>query len=137
VEDEVEKQVFISNHFVQLFRAGATGYTNQLLQAVSPRVTAEMNEALIQNFSHEEVKRALESIGDLKAPGPDGMPALFYKRFWDTVGDQVSQEVLNVLNGGAMPENWNDTVIALIPKVPNPQKVTELGLSASAMLFTS
>ena len=72
------------------------------------------------------MKQALESIGDLKAPGPDGMPALFYKHFWDTVGDQVSQEVLAVLNGGAMPENWNDTIISLIPKVPNPEKVTDL-----------
>ena len=53
------------------------------------------------------------------------------------MGGDITREVLRFLNGGAMPENWNDTVIALIPKVPNPQKVTELGLSASAMLFTS
>jgi len=85
-----------------------------------------MNDVLMQEFSQEEVKRALDSIGDLKAPGPDGMPALFYKSFWDTVGDQVSKEVLTVLNGGDMPENWNDTVIALIPRVTNPEKVTDL-----------
>ena len=35
VGDEVEKQEFISNHFVQLFRSGAMGDTHQLLQAVS------------------------------------------------------------------------------------------------------
>jgi hypothetical protein len=38
----------------------------------------------------------------------------------------VTHEVLAVLNGGEMPESWNDTVIALIPKVKNPKKVTEL-----------
>lgn len=52
------------------------GDTHRLLQTVSPRVTAEMNKNLVHDFSHEEVKGALESIGDLKAPGPDGMPAL-------------------------------------------------------------
>lgn len=31
-----------------------------------------------------------------------------------------------VLNGGEVPANWNDTVIALIPKVTNPKKVTNL-----------
>jgi len=126
VEDEVEKQGFIANHFVQLFRAGAVGDTQRLLQAVSPKVTAEMNENLMREFSHEEVKSALDSICDLKAPGPDGMPGLFYKSFWDTVGEQVSEEVLAVLNGGAMPEDWNATVIALIPKVTNPERVTKL-----------
>ena len=126
MEDEVEKQDFITNHFMQLFKAGTVGDTQRLLQAVSPMVTMEMNEALMREFSPEEVKSALDSIDDLKAPGPDGMPALFYKRFWGTVGDQVTHEVLAVLNGGEMPESWNDTVIALIPKVKNPKKVTEL-----------
>ena len=102
------------------------GDTHQLLQAVSPRVTANMNEELMKDFSPEEVKSALDSIGDLKAPGPDGMPALFYKRFWDTVGDQATQEVLDVLNGAPMLVSWNDTVIALIPKVQSPEKVTDL-----------
>jgi hypothetical protein len=82
VEDEVEKEEFISNHFVQLFRSGAMGDTHQLLQAVSPRVSEEMNNALMSPFSAEEVKKALDSIGDLKAPGPDVMPAIFYKKFW-------------------------------------------------------
>ena len=67
VEDEVEKQEFISNHFVQLFRAGAMGDIHRLLQAVSPKVTVDMNENLMRVFSPEEVKAALDSIGDLKA----------------------------------------------------------------------
>jgi hypothetical protein len=55
---------------------------------------------LINPFSVEEVKEALESIGDLKAPGPDGMPAVFYKKFWHIVGEKIQQEVIRVLNGG-------------------------------------
>jgi hypothetical protein len=86
----------------------------------------DMNNDLIRGFTPEEVKCALEAIGDLKAPGPDGMTAVFYKRFWDMVGPQVMHEVLEVLNGGAMPKRWNYTTIALIPKVQNPEKVTDL-----------
>ena len=31
-----------------------------------------------------------------------------------------------MLNGGKMPEGWNDTVIDLIPKVSKLDKVTDL-----------
>jgi hypothetical protein len=44
----------------------------------------------------------------------------------ETVGEQVTQEVLAVLNGGDMTSKWNDTVIALIPKVKELDKVTDL-----------
>lgn len=37
------------------------------------------------------------------------------------------QEVLDVLNGGPMPEGWNETTIVLIPKVNNPEQVKDLG----------
>ena len=65
-------------------------------------------------------------MGDLKAPGPDGMPTLFYKRFWALVGGKIQDEILCVLNGGQIPAGWNETVIVLIPKVHNPSKLKDL-----------
>ncbi|GAA0163293.1 hypothetical protein LIER_19192 [Lithospermum erythrorhizon] len=38
------------------------------------------------NFTKEDVKRSLFSMATTKAPGPDGMPALFFQHFWDIVG---------------------------------------------------
>ena len=58
---------------------------------------------LTKPFVQEEIWEALQSIGDLKAPGPDGIPAVFYKRFWSIVGEKIKEEVLTVLNGGPMP----------------------------------
>jgi hypothetical protein len=63
-----------------------------------------MNEHLMAEFTREEIKEALDSIGDLKAPGVDGMPAIFYKKIRGTVGDTVVHEVLSVLQGGSIPE---------------------------------
>ena len=51
-------------------------------------------------------EKALDSIGDLKAPSADGMPAIFYKKYWQLVGDNMVQEVLHVLQGGIVPEGW-------------------------------
>jgi hypothetical protein len=88
MEGEVEKKDFITNYFMQLFTSNVNGDIQQLLRAVQTRVTPEMNEQLMSDFVEEEIKEALDSIGDLKAPGPDGMAAIFYKRFWDVVGEK-------------------------------------------------
>lgn len=59
-----------------------------------------MNESLMKPFTVDEIKQGLDAIGDLKAPGADGMPSLFYKKFWDIVGIDVTRYVMNFLNGG-------------------------------------
>lgn len=56
------------------------------------------------------------------------MPAIFFKKFWEVDWPRVETEVLAVLNGGDIPEGWNDTTVALIPKVKNPEKLKELRL---------
>jgi hypothetical protein len=85
-----------------------------------------MNELLTTEFTREEIKEALDGMGDLKAPGTNGMPAILYKKFWHLVGDQVVSEVLQVLQGGRIPEGWNNTIVVLIPKVQKPERLKDL-----------
>ena len=112
---------FIANQYQHLFMSCAGSHSDYVLNCVEPRFTVEMNEALMEPFTGEEIWKALESIGDLKAPGADGMPSIFYKRFWSFIGNQIKKEVLEVLNGGPMPVGWNETIIVLIPKISSPQ----------------
>ena len=53
------------------------------------------------------------------------MPPLFYQKFWSLSGDCVTQAVLNFLNHGITPSDFNDTHIVLIPEVKNSRKITE------------
>ncbi|WVZ54295.1 hypothetical protein U9M48_005117 [Paspalum notatum var. saurae] len=117
---------FIANQYQNLFLSLAGGHEDFVIDRVQRRVTQEMNESLLAPFSGEEVWKALESIGDLKAPGPDGMPAVFYKQFWNLIGEKVKKEVLEVLNGGNMPQGWNNTIIVLIPKTKQPERLKDL-----------
>lgn len=93
---------------------------------MEPRVTHDMNLSLLREFSDEEIKKALQDIGDLKAPGADGMSSLFYKQYWEVVGNDVIREVRSFLAGGAISEGWNETVVVLIPKVPSPERIKGL-----------
>ena len=60
-----------------------------------------------------------------KSPGPDGMPALFYQKYWDIVGSDVVSMVLNVLNSNISMADINKTYITLILKINNPAKMTD------------
>jgi hypothetical protein len=117
---------FIADHYKNLFSSCAGQRTEEVLSCVERRVSRLMNEILLETFTGEDVEEALRSIGDLKAPGLDGIPSVFYKRFWSLVGNQVKKEVLVVLNRGPMPQGWNDTIIVLIPKVKNLNKLKYL-----------
>jgi hypothetical protein len=120
-ESEERKKVVISNYFGNLFRSSnIQGATQQLINVVEPSVTEEMNEQLCRPFSAEEVKMALDNIGDLKAPGPDGLPSIFYKKCWDLVGNKVTAEVLAVLAGGIFQKDGTT------PQSPSYQKYRTL-----------
>jgi hypothetical protein len=98
----------------------------EVIDKVQHRVTPSMNEVLLAEYTDDEVITALNRIGGLNAPGPDGMPAIFFKKIWETVGAKVKAEVMSVLNGGDLPSGWNDTTIVLIPKVKNHARLKDL-----------
>jgi hypothetical protein len=50
---------------------------------------------------------------------------VFYKRFWDILGDDLVTKVLKAINMKKILEGWNDTTIVLIPKVNDPTTVSQ------------
>lgn len=126
VEGEEGLKALVTDYYSSLFTPVAGFPFGEFINIITPKVTAQMNSFLMAEFTADEVKKALDSIGDLKAPGADGMPAIFYKKYCQLVGDSVIQEVLHVLHGGSVPEGWNDTLVVLIPKVKNPERLKDL-----------
>jgi ribonuclease HI len=105
-----------------------TSQPTQIEEAVAhvPHViSSSMNESLTRAYTEIEVEEALKQMAPLKAPGPDGLPPLFYQRYWSVVGQDVTRGVLSCLNSGKLLSSINHTFITLIPKVKNPEKVTE------------
>lgn len=124
-EDNTMMGAMIKEYFSTLFTSEVQEIEEGILADVDRRVTTHMNQSLLAPFTKEEVKKALFSIGDLKAPGPDGLHAIFFKRFWGMLEDDLVEEVLGAIQNAMIPMGWNDTTIVLIPKIDNPDKVTQ------------
>lgn len=60
---------------------------------------------------------------DLKAPNPNGFPALFYKKLWPIVGDAVTQVVTSFFVDGRLPKEDNSSLIVLILETSSPSFV--------------
>ena len=101
---------------------------DEVLHNVDGVVTPGMNNDLLRPFTHEEIKRALFQMHPSKAPGPDGMSALFFQKYWHIVGSDVSHAVLDFLNNGRMLGTINFTHLVLIPKVVALERITQFRL---------
>ena len=53
----------------------------EVLRVVPTMITEEQNAMLAAEFVKAEVDEALRQMESLKAPGPDGLPPLFYQKF--------------------------------------------------------
>lgn len=52
---------------------------------LSRDITDLDNERLIAEATDEEIYQAVTQTNPLKAPGPDGMHAIFYQKYWHIV----------------------------------------------------
>ncbi|KAK3195597.1 hypothetical protein Dsin_026907 [Dipteronia sinensis] len=72
----------------------------------------------------EEVRAVVFAIAPTKAPGPDGLPGIFYQKFWDKVGPSVTEACLRCLNDSESFACVNKTLICLIPKTKAAERMT-------------
>ena len=121
--EDIEREVL--EYFSAIFTTASPSSFAASLGAINPLVSDEMNAALLKEFSELEVRNALHQMHPTKALGPDGMSPIFYQKYWNVVGHNVTNSVLQILNTGCMPNGWNETYICLIPKVSSPQKMSE------------
>jgi exonuclease III len=117
-------RVFVE-HFSRIFTSQGPSRVEACTSRVAPKVSDEMNSRLLRPFSEEEVRTALLQMAPLKSPGPDGFPADFYQKNWETVGGDVCKAVLEFLNGGRFDVGLNSTNIVLIPKVNSPSNPSD------------
>ena len=113
----------IVDFYQNLFTSANPSNFEEVVDLIPQVVTNKMNEKLVADFTIEEVEVALKQMAHLKAPGLDGMPLLFYQRYWSLLGSDVSHSILHYLNSGDLPPELCHSFITFIPKVKEPKYV--------------
>ena len=113
------------SYFQNIYTTTSPTNISDVTSVIPTRVTEEMNTNLSCIFTKDEVVKALQQIHSTKAPGPDGMSAIFYHKYWNIVDPNVINMVLNVLNSNLSMSEINKTNISLIPKTNHPTKIIE------------
>ncbi|KAA3461119.1 reverse transcriptase [Gossypium australe] len=70
---------------------------------------------LQKEVTNEEIKTTLFDMAPLKAPKSDGYHAFFFQNQWDNIGGAEC----------AWTQNLNNTLIVLIPKIAQPEKISQ------------
>ncbi|KAL0014227.1 hypothetical protein SO802_001296 [Lithocarpus litseifolius] len=123
--DKEEISDLLVSYYQQLFTTSKPNGIKDVLEVVSHVITEEMNADLTREFTKADVDFALKQMAPLKAPGPDGMPPIFYQHYWHLIGNDVARAVLFCLQHGHFPPDLNHTYLTLIPKFNKPEQVTE------------
>ena len=112
-------------YYKELFTSANPESVPTALSSIPQLVTNDMNSTLTENFQAWEVECAIKQMAALKALGPDGMPSLFFQNYWELVKGDITNTILSFLNSGSLPSPINHTFVTLIPKIKNPERVTE------------
>lgn len=103
---------------------GAAGISEHMWEP-HERVSSIDNETLVCPFSLEEITKNLQNMRVNTAPGPDGFPVIFYKKFWPLLSAQFTNLVNSFTRGEIDVKRLNYGVLALLPKVLGAENIRQ------------
>jgi hypothetical protein len=121
--DDVILQAEAINYFKQLFEVDHATTPNNLLVNDMPHLSEQCRDSLTTSVLKEEVRSTVFSMKSYKAPGPDDFQPIFFKKFWERIGDDIWRLVHTAFNMGTINASIAETLIVLIHKESNPQRL--------------
>ncbi|GJU46929.1 hypothetical protein Tco_1204195 [Tanacetum coccineum] len=94
-------------------------------RAVKRVLSEDEAENMISMVTSDEIKEAIFDIDSNKAFGPDGYTSGFFKKAWSIIGKEVCLAIRDFFINGKLLGEINAIMIALVPKLEVPNKVSE------------
>lgn len=109
---------YIANFYSSLYTPEAVDAVVQeeLIGSIRLVLGDDLSSSLEHNLTSDECLNALQQMKPDKSPGSDGLPAEFYKFFWDVIGTDIV-EVLNFcFDKGLLSDSMRLAIIRLLYK---------------------
>jgi len=107
---------FYSDLYSPSINPNRTAAQQQLLSMIDARVSQEGKDTLETSFTLEELSNALKHSANNKSPGPDGLPAEFYKTFWAKLSALLLDMLLATHSLSSLPLSMQTGIISLLFK---------------------
>ncbi|KAL6134809.1 hypothetical protein ACLB2K_067037 [Fragaria x ananassa] len=120
-EDVCDMRKIVVEFFKDLFDAEPIQDLRIIIPSLFPDTSASEIADMSRLVSESDAHDALFRIGQLKAPGVDGFPALFFQNHWDLCAPEIMDVVKQAFSSGIIPAGLNHTLITLVPKISAPK----------------
>ncbi|XP_050242124.1 uncharacterized protein LOC126691087 [Quercus robur] len=107
INDGEDIQKYFIKNFKALYQTGSPNIPKNLENLIEPCISNFENEELCKVPMRDEIRKVIFEMKSLKASGPDGFPALFYKHYWETVGDQIVSATQRFFRDGRLLKEFN------------------------------
>lgn len=116
-EDQVEIREMTQCFYQTLFSPDETNLIDQnSLLSDLPKITDADSKQLDQDLTLEELTTSVKLLRNGKSPGIDGLPAEFYKTFWNLLGPDVLEVFKSSCEDGLLPLSCRRAILTLLPK---------------------
>jgi len=114
------------NYFSSLFTTSDPVNMELTCEVTRDRLSADHISWCNRTYSDEEIEESIKQMHPLRAPGPDGLPALFYQKYWHLVGNDVKRLVKGILNNQESLRRLTGPLLSLSQKgkIQNLPKIT-------------
>lgn len=102
---------------------GVSEFTSNSFNLSSFLHPQELND--LDDFSPEEILQVVKTLPNNNAPGPDGFNGLFIKKCWGIIKQDFLRLIQDFYSNNVDIKSLNSSMIALIPKKPNPETVDD------------
>jgi hypothetical protein len=125
VWDPSQLQHMAVRFYRQLYSNEQGSYKDVLPRGSFPRPSEDNVMQLVRHIADAEIWAALHAMAPFKAPGPDGIHAVFYQKMWGSVSCTVRKFVQDFFGMGVLPPAVNETLLVVIPKHDKPERMAD------------
>lgn len=113
-QDQLEAMITI--FYKKLFTADGSIAPAPIRGAFPPLSEADC-ASLSRNVTRSDIFNVVNHMNPFKAPGSDGLQAVFFQSQWKHVGEPLCKLILEIFSTPKKVSEINDTLITLVPKV--------------------